>query len=183
MRWLQLVKNSLSFGFWCMYMYYMYICTVNPKWETWKLWILVPNVIIFGWYNRIPYEGLSVVLYYLIKLQLVIIMINYNHHEAWWDIHELTGAPPCTFFPNGMGFCITHWKGKQKHSSNLAQTIYIYDTCERSVRSILLNATRADLRGLLVWIPRLSCDEFAEILEALDFSRTWGTAGGWFEDI
>lgn len=103
MRWLQLVKNSLSFGFWCMYMYYMYICTVNPKWETWKLWILVPNVIIFGWYNRIPYEGLSVVLYYLIKLQLVIIMINYNHHEAWWDIHELTGAPPCTFFPTEWG--------------------------------------------------------------------------------
>lgn len=125
MRWLQLVKNSLSFGSWCMYMYYMYICTVNPKWETWKLWILVPNVIIFGWYNRIPYEGLSVVLYYLIKLQLVIIMINYNHHEAWWDIHELTGAPPQVLFFQRNGV-LPHRKGKQKHSSNLAQTIYIY---------------------------------------------------------
>ena len=82
------------------------------------------------------------------------------------------------FFSNGMGFCPIGKANRNIVPIWPKPYIYIYDTCERSVRSILLNATWGDLRGLLVWIPRLSCDEFAEILEALDFSRTWGTAGG-----
>ena len=46
-----------------------------------------------------PYSLRRVVGCFILPHQItVIIMINYNHHEAWWDIHELTGAPPQVLF-------------------------------------------------------------------------------------